>query len=199
MLYVPRDSSFISIYFFVLNLNCWFSAFSNKFCYFWIFSHYTIIIKVKLSIIFCLCSEDVYLSLGISLPVLFETISEFFCCDFLWFFDIALLYYYLNLSSSIISCLVSGDINLSLGIFYHVIFGCIEWGFLSVFRNFCNFVGNFVTTNLILSFFLFLVLSASVADVLAWSRGFWLSLQLTFLLIFLPIFLPIFLVKDKNQ
>ena len=108
MLYVPRDSSFISIYFFVLNLNCSFSAFSNKFCYFWIFSRYTIIIKVKLSIIFCLCSEDVYLSLGISLPVLFETISEFFCCDFFWFFDIPLLYYYLNLSSSIISCLVSG-------------------------------------------------------------------------------------------
>ena len=34
----------------------------------------------------------------------------------LLFFDIPLLYYYVNLRTSIIFCLYSGDINLSLGI-----------------------------------------------------------------------------------
>ena len=34
------------------------------------------------------------------------------------------------------------------------------------------------------------VLNASVADFLAWSRGFWLHLPIKFLLIFLPIFYP---------
>ena len=49
----------------------------------------------------------------------FVTASEFFFFwiffTLLWFFDIPLLYYF-NLSSSIISCLSSGDIHASVGI-----------------------------------------------------------------------------------
>ena len=39
-----------------------------------------------------------------------------------FFFDIRLLYYYINLRLLIVLCLSSGDINLSLGIFYHAHF-----------------------------------------------------------------------------
>ena len=38
------------------------------------------------------------------------------------FFDIRLLYYYINLRLLIVLCLSSGDMNLSLGIFYHAHF-----------------------------------------------------------------------------
>ena len=38
------------------------------------------------------------------------------CLTFLLFFDISLLYYYINLRSSIIFCLFSEDVYLSLGI-----------------------------------------------------------------------------------
>ena len=42
------------------------------------------------------------------------------------------------------------------------------------------------------------VLSASVADSVAWLSSLWLYSPLNFLLMFLPIFLSIFLAKDKN-
>ena len=41
------------------------------------------------------------------------------------------------------------------------------------------------------------VLSASLADFLAWPKGFWLYLPLKFLLIFLKILLTLFLAKIK--
>ena len=40
----------------------------------------------------------------------------FDCLTNLLFFDVPLLYYYINLNSSIICCLFSGDIYLSFGI-----------------------------------------------------------------------------------
>ena len=43
------------------------------------------------------------------------------------------------------------------------------------------------------------VLSASVADYLAWLISFWLYLPIKFLLKFLPIFLPMLFAKDKNS
>ena len=66
----------------------------------------------RLSIIFCLSSGDIYLSLGISISFSFVTFSELFCCEFLkllLFFDIPSLYYF-NLSSR--------ETCLSLGIFF---------------------------------------------------------------------------------
>ena len=39
------------------------------------------------------------------------------CLTNLLLFDVSLLYYYINLKSSIIFCLSSGDICLSLGVF----------------------------------------------------------------------------------
>ena len=83
VLYVPRASSFISIQFFVLSLIGWFDVLSNKFIIFLIFHYYTITLNIRLSIIFCLYSGDIYLSLNISLwfflPFWFVTVSELFC------------------------------------------------------------------------------------------------------------------------
>ena len=53
-----------------------------------------------------------------------------YCLTNLLFFDIPLLYYYINLRSSIIFCLSSGDIYLSLGI-------SLSCSFVTVFGSFC--------------------------------------------------------------
>ena len=45
-----------------------------------------------------------------------------YCLTKLLFFDIPLLYYHINLGSSIISCLSSGDIYLSLAISWSWLF-----------------------------------------------------------------------------
>ena len=83
VLYVPRASSFFSIQFFVLSLIGWFEILPNKFIIFLIFHYYTITLNIRLSIIFCLYSGDIYLSLNISLwfflPFWFVTVSELFC------------------------------------------------------------------------------------------------------------------------
>ena len=55
-------------------------------------------------------------------------------------FDIPLLYYYINLRSSIIFCLSSGDIYLSLGV-------SLSCSFVPVFELFC---GEFFETLVIL-------------------------------------------------
>ena len=96
-----------------------------------IFHYYTIILISRLSIISCLYLQDVYLSLVISWSRSFVTVTELFCCEFfetfvnlsavygqsnLLVFDISLSYYCFNLKSSIISCILSSDIYLSLGI-----------------------------------------------------------------------------------
>ena len=85
--------------------------------------------NVRSSIVFGIFFGDVYLSLGISLSCSFVILSELFCCKFfvtllafllpitsLVASPVSLLYYYINLSSSIISCLFSGDTYLYLGI-----------------------------------------------------------------------------------
>ena len=105
----------------------------------------------------------------------------------MWFFDISLLYYYLNVKSSITFCLFSRDIYLSLGI-------CLSYSFITVSELFCcKFFKTFVilpsynlaTASAILLpikspvvsavFWIALfeaVLNASGADCLAWSRIF---------------------------
>ena len=119
-----------------------------------------------------------------------------------YFLTFRLLCYYVNLSSSIIFCLSSGEIYLYLGI-------SLSCSFLIVSGLFCDEVLEvFVTLSAISLLIkpsvastvswitLFeVVLSASVADWLAWTRIIWLYLTLTFFVIFLPIFLPIFLEK----
>ena len=124
----------------------------------------------------------------------------------LFFFDVTVLYYYINLRSSIIFWLSSGDIYLSFGI-------SLSCSFVIVSELFYNErLGTFVILLAILLpikspvasavfwiTFSELVLSASVADYLAWKRSFWLYLTLKVLLIFLPAFLAIFLAKDKNH
>ena len=52
-----------------------------------------------------------------------------YCLTNLLFFDIPLLYYYINLRSSKISCLSSGDIYLSLGISLDI---SLSFSFVSV-------------------------------------------------------------------
>ena len=151
MLYFSCVSSFISTQFFIVNLDGWFGVLSKKIIIFW----YSII-KLRSSIILCLSSGDIYLSLGIIMLI----------CSCLW---IILLWSFCDFTV----------VQISYG------------------------VSNFITNQLRAAVFwitLFeLVLSASYVDCLAWSKRFWLYLPLTFLLIFLPIFLPIFLAKDKNR
>ena len=125
--------------------------------------------------------------------------------NFFFFFDISLLYYYINLRSSIIFCLSSGDAYFSLRI-------SMSCSFVIVFEL---FYGELLETLILLAILLpikspvvsvaFLiilfveVLRASVADCLAWSRRYWLYLPLKFLLIFLLIFFPTLLAKYKNS
>ena len=125
--------------------------------------------------------------------------------NFFFFFDISLLYYYINLRSSIIFCLSSGDAYFSLRI-------SMSCSFVIVFEL---LYGELLETLILLAILLpikspvvsvaFLiilfveVLRASVADCLAWSRRYWLYLPLKFLLIFLLIFFPTLLAKYKNS
>ena len=54
----------------------------NKFFFFLIFHFYTFISNIRLPVIFCICSGDIYLSLGISLSFSFVIVSELFCSGF---------------------------------------------------------------------------------------------------------------------
>ena len=121
------------------------------------------------------------------------------------FFGITLLYYYANLRSSIIFYLSSGDLYLSLDISLSCSFIIFFWIILQwTLSDFRNSISSFITNQITICFHCFLnyffevVLSATVADCLAWSRRLWLYLPLNFWLIFLPIILPTFLAKDKN-
>ena len=153
VLYVPCALSFISIQFLDLNLDDWFGVLSTKFIIFDIPLLYYYI-NIRSSIIFCLSSWDICLSLGISLSCPFITLSELFCSELFENFVI------ISATSLLRKLLV----------------GC------AFFRIALSEV----------------VLNASVIDCLAWPRNFWLYLLLKFLLIFLPITLPLFLGKDKN-
>ena len=83
VLYVPRELSFISNQFFVLNLDGWFGVLCNKFA----ILRYSIIvllnyyIDLNLSIIYCLSSGYIYLSfcIYVSLPSVSEVFLVFFC------------------------------------------------------------------------------------------------------------------------
>ena len=101
-------------------------------------------------ITFCLSSENKYLSMGISLSGSIVTVSKLSSCEFFETFIIlsaillpikspfasavfgmSLFYYYINLSSSIISCIPSGDIYFSLDI-------SLSCSFFSVSELFCG-------------------------------------------------------------
>ena len=115
----------------------------------------------------------------------------FWCLTNLLFFDITLLYYYILLKSSIIFCLFSGNICLSLRIsLWGLLFSS---SFLTVSELFCEVLEAFeifyailllikspvASTVFIIALFE-AVLSASVANCSAWSRSFWLYLPLKF-------------------
>ena len=70
--------------------------------YILIFHYYTIILITRLSIIFGLSFEDIYLSFGIYLSCSFVTVSEFFCCEFLKFFVIPPSYDFFRTSISLL-------------------------------------------------------------------------------------------------
>ena len=129
-----------------------------------------------------------------------------YCLTRWLFFDILLLYHYINLNSSRICCLSSKHIYLSFGIyvllptnselfcggFFSILLAILlpikSPVFLAVFFYY-----------LLIAFFEAALNAFVVGDCLEWSRSLWLLLLLTFLFIFLPMFLPILLAKDKNQ
>ena len=121
-------------------------------------------------------------------------------------FAISLLHYYINLKSSTIFCLYSGDIFLSLCISLPNPIFLLHFQLpLNYLWHFLNFISDFIT-NLITSCFCCfwiacfeIVLSASVEYWLAWLRNFGVYLQLTFLFIFLLIILPIFCGMRQNS
>ena len=111
-------------------------------------------------------------------------------------FDIPLLYYYINLKSSIIFCIFSGDIHLSLAIYLSV--PIFSFSFVNISELLC---GKFLETFVILSKTLLpikspvastafrialfeAVVSTSVVYFLPSSRSFWLYLLLKYSLRF---------------
>ena len=82
----------------------------------------------------------------------------------LLFFDIPLLYYYINLISSVILCLSSGDIYLSLGI-------SLSYSFVIVSELFC---GELLETFVVLVAILLPIISPVV------SAAFWITLEVVF-------------------
>ena len=171
---------------------------------FFIFHYYTIILISWSSLFFCLSFGNIYLSLGISLLLSFITVSELFYWNFLKFLysiNKLLLYCYFSLRSSIIFCLFSGDIYLSLGIYLSCSFAAVSALLCCVFFETLVILLAILlpikspVASAVFSIALFkAVLNSSVTDCLAWLRRFWIYLSLKFLLIFLPIFLA----KDKN-
>ena len=113
------------------------------------------------------------------------------------FHDIPLLYYYINVSSSIIYCLSSRAIYISFGISinFSSVCGKVSELFCGEYFKY-NFITNKITSCFcgFLNYSFDLVLSASAADFLGWSKSFWLYFPLTFL----SIFLPMFLIKEYN-
>ena len=66
-----------------------------------------------------------------------EAVSWMYCLTNLLFFDIALLYYYINLSSSIIHCLSLGYIYIYIYIYIYLLFS-VSISFLNSFKLFCK-------------------------------------------------------------
>ena len=83
----------------------------------------------------------------------------FWCLTNLLFFDITLLYYYILLKSSIIFCLFSGNICLSLRIslwslLFSSSFNCF-WIILWSSWGLCDFLCNFITNQVTSCFYSF--------------------------------------------
>ena len=78
-LYIPLDWSFVSIQFFVLNVDGWFDVFSKNLLYFDIpLLRYHV--NLSSSIMYCLYVGDIYLSFGISIS--FSSVfASFFACN----------------------------------------------------------------------------------------------------------------------
>ena len=102
-------------------------------------------------------------------------------------------YHYINLRSPGIFCLYSGDIYFSLNFFLSSSFLTVsQLSSFEVFEAFVILSANLLAKILALAFAFFwttlfeIVLSAFVAEFLAWSRCFWLYLLLNFLLTFFP-------------
>ena len=74
-----RASSFVSTQFFILNLMIHLVYYLTNVLVFDISLLYYYI-NLRSSIIFCLFSGDLYISLGIYLSCSFATVSELFCC-----------------------------------------------------------------------------------------------------------------------
>ena len=73
----------------------------------------------------------------------------------LLFLDIFFLCYHINLNSSIILCLSSGDIYLSL-VFIILIFNCLWIILLWIFWDFWNFISDSITNQFTSCFYCFL-------------------------------------------
>ena len=67
--------------------------------------HYTITLNIRLSVIFCLSYGDIYLSLGISIgissPFSFVTVSELFCCKFFETSAVVFIFHYYTILISV--------------------------------------------------------------------------------------------------
>ena len=126
VLYVSYASSFILTYFFALNLFGWFGVFFNKIIIFDIsLLHYYN--NFRSSIVFCIYSGDIYLSLGISLSWLLVTVSKLF---FWWFSNFS---YYIDnfITYEITSCFFC-----FLNCFIWTIFECICCRLCSIITKF---------------------------------------------------------------
>ena len=113
--------------------------------------------------------------------------------NFFFFFDITLSYYYINLRSSII--FFSSSIKSNIFCFISNFFWTVPWQSSLYFHNFMsNVIANQITSCscYFFSHFFELVLRASVADYLVWSR----SLCQYSPLKSLPIYLLILLAKE---
>ena len=116
MLYVPHSPSFFSILFFVQNLLLDLVHCQTSLLFFYIPLSYSILIT-RLSIIFCLSSGDIYLSIGISLSFSFVAFCELFWCKVFETFVILLYYYICSSIISIIYFLSSGYIYIYIYIY----------------------------------------------------------------------------------
>ena len=116
-----------------------------------------------------------------------------YCLTNLLVFDISLLYYNFNLTSLIVCWLYSGNIYLSVGIFRTNVVLSLSILSVSEFlydKLFDTFVivsaillpmQSLVTSTVFWIVLFEVVLSASVADCLAWLRCFWLYVLINFL------------------
>ena len=94
-----------------------------------------------------------------------------YCLTNLLFFDIPLLYCYINLRSSIFLCLSAGDISFFRYFFIMLICNCLWIILLWIFWNFCNSISNFIPNQItscsccfLNCFFFEKILNASVAE-----------------------------------